>query len=130
MPNSVRNIMSTGQSAQAALSISGLIADNLTAIGANQAGALLVTGDNNVFTTVAAGTGAILPATATVSQGVQPGDEVQIANLGANPLSVYPPIGGTIQGGAANAAYAVPVGKTAVFTARPGGTSWIALLSA
>lgn len=58
-------------------------ADNLVATGANQAGALALTAQTSRFTTVAAGTGALLPASLA-------GLEITIINHGANPLTVYP----------------------------------------
>jgi hypothetical protein len=126
MPNSVRNIMGAGQPPLTAQMCSGTIADSQTATGTTQATGFSLAYDTVVFTTVAASTGATLPG----GNIAQPGDEVAVANLGANSLSVYPPVGGNINGGAANAALAVAAGKTAYFIARNGGLNWIAILSA
>jgi hypothetical protein len=84
----------------------------LTATGSTQGTALTLPTDFNVFTTTAASTGAILPATGFQ---VQVCDTIIIVNHGANSLAVYPPSGGTIGTGAANASYAVASGKTAWF---------------
>jgi hypothetical protein len=75
---------------------------NATAIPAGQ--------DWSVFTSVSAGQGAILPAT-----GVSVGEEYMVSNHGANALLIYPPVGGTVGGGALNAAYSLAAGKTGRF---------------
>jgi hypothetical protein len=68
----------------------------LTALGSTQSTAFLLTNNSwHEFTTVASGTGAILPV------GMAP-SEVRIFNDGPNPLHVYPPIGGTINSATAN----------------------------
>jgi hypothetical protein len=84
----------------------------LTAAGNSQGTALVIPSgqDLSVFTTVAASTGAILPAS-----GVSPGEEYVIANHGANALSVYPAVGGTMGTASANAAYSLAAGKTGYF---------------
>jgi hypothetical protein len=104
--------------------LSGNSQDSLTATGSTQATALALPGDNNTVTTTAASTGVRLKANPA------PGDEVIVANLGANALLVYPATGGAIQTGAANAGFSVAAGKTAKFVARPGSLNWIAMLSA
>lgn len=100
----------------------------LVAAGATQATATNAYSDVNVVTTVAAATGVILPPQREV------GDTVEVTNLGANSLSVYPPLGGNIGTGAANAAFAVPVSKTAIFRlvaiSAAGVQQWTSLLSA
>jgi len=101
----------------------GNVADGLTALGSTQATALLITEEANVFTTVAAATGAILRG------DLGPGDEQEVANYGANALLVYPPIGGTIQNGATNAGFSVAANKTARFRSR-NGLNFTAILSA
>jgi hypothetical protein len=73
--------------------------------------------DLQVFTTVAAGTGAIFAQTYGAN------DSVTIVNAGANPLKIYPASGNTINGGSANAAVSMPAGGIAVFVT-PDGTSW------
>jgi predicted deacylase len=94
------NMVSAGLSAIQAQAIQGRVASGLTATGSTQATALQLPADYNQFTTVAASTGAILPA-------LNPGDEVTIYNKGANALSVYPPVGGAINAVATNGAYSV-----------------------
>lgn len=72
----------------------------ITATGATQATAYPIGAVRSRFGVVAASTGAVLPTGA-------PGDEYTVANFGANSLTVYPPLGGTINGGATNAGVAV-----------------------
>lgn len=124
MAKSLKNIMGAGVAPLVAQMINGTASDGLVATGSTQGTALLCPSDVNVFTTVAASTGAQL------QNNPAPGDEVIVANLGANTLSVYPALGGAIQTGAANAAFSVAAGKTCKFIARTGSSNWIALLSA
>lgn len=117
------NLMAFGLSPFAAQAIVGDVADSLTATGSTQGTALKLSAANNVVTTTAASTGVQLPA-------MNVGDAVEVANLGANALLVYPLTGGTIQGGAANAGFSVGAGKTAVFTARSTPLNSFVFLSA
>lgn len=94
----IRNLQGTGISPLAASAIVGTIADGLTATGTTQATAYLVSTDTSVFSTVAANTGCRLP------MGGE-NDQYLIINDGANSLKIYPPNGGTINGGAADAPY-------------------------
>jgi len=89
-----------GLSAVAARAIQGTVANNLTATGSTQATALALPADICKFTTVAASTGAIIPPS-------NPTDSGTVYNGGANALSLYPPVGGTINGLSANAAYSI-----------------------
>src|SRR5690242_6265675 len=93
-----QRLVVAGLSAATAKAIQGTVASGLTATGSTQAGALALGADFNDFSTVASGTGALLPP-------MNPGDEVFVYNGGANALSVYPPVGVAINGGSANAAY-------------------------
>jgi hypothetical protein len=92
-----------------AMAITGDVATGLTAAGSTQATALALTAVNSVVSTAAAGTGVILEANLEV------GDTTRVTNLGANALLVYPPVGGAIQAGAANAGFSVATGKSAEF---------------
>lgn len=86
--------------------ILGDVATGLIATGTTQADAFALTASVNVFGTVAAGSGARADAYQDLS------DETLVANLGANALLVYPPVGGVINTLATNAAISVPAGKT------------------
>ncbi len=98
--------------AQASVGLLSSNSNNLTATGASQGTALALPSDFNIFTTVAASTGAILPAASSQNN---PADSYIVVNHGANALSVYPPTGGKIANGAANAAFSVAANKTAQF---------------
>lgn len=75
----------------------------LTATGSTQATALALVSDFSIFGTVAANSGAILGAR---------GDSF-VVNNGANTLTLYPPVGGNINGGTLNAGISIPAGKSA-----------------
>lgn len=119
----VGNLMAFGAQGFLAQAIVGDVANALTAAGSTQGTALKLSAVNNIVTTAAASTGVQVPA-------MLQGDSVTVVNLGANALSVYPVTGGTIQGGAANAAFSVPTLKSATFIARDGSGNLAAILSA
>lgn len=119
----VRNLMGTGSAPLNAQSAVGIVSNSLTATGSTQGNALALPSDFNVFTTVAASTGAILPSVSSA------GDWYTVVNHGANSLSVYPPTGGKIANGSANAAFAVGANKTAQFQSID-GLNFAASLSA
>jgi hypothetical protein len=85
----------------------------LTATGSSQATALQLANRTalNEITTAASSTGVVLPAPKSL------GMTITIANQGANTLSVYPQLGGTIDNGTANAAVTLAPGKTAAYEA-------------
>lgn len=109
MPSSLANLTGCGFAPNQAIQVSGTVTTALTATGTNQATALVIPANICQFTTVASGTGAILSATANVT------DDYLIYNGGANALLVYPPVGSNINTGAANAGFSVPVGKSCWF---------------
>ncbi len=109
------NLIGTGTPALRAQAMVGLFSNNLTALGASQGTALALPSDFNVVTTAAASTGAILPICGSTGNAVQPPDSITVINHGANPLTVYPPVGGKVANGATNAGLAIPATKTAVF---------------
>jgi hypothetical protein len=84
----------------------------LTATGTTQATAKQVSTDFEIYTTVAASSGCILPANMSVA------DQGWIINHGANSLTVYPPVGGKLANAAINTGFAVAAGK---------GMFWICL---
>ena len=103
-------------------SLAGTVQSALTATGASQATALALPAGTNAFGTVAASTGAILaPGTA--------GDEIDIYNGGANSLTVYPPVGGTINNLSANTGLALATLKSGKYKCLASLT-WYSILSA
>jgi hypothetical protein len=99
------------------------VATGLVATGASQGTALALTADINMFATVAAGTGAILPA-------LNPCDVSTVFNGGANALALYPPVGAKINGLGANAAYNVATATPLVEVTCVSATQYLARQSA
>lgn len=122
------NLLGSGNSALTAQASLGIInaSSALTATGTTQATALALPSDWNLFTTVAASTGCILPANGS---NVNMTDVYIVMNHGANTLSVYPPTGGKIANGSANAAFSVAANKMATFV-NIGSGNWAGSVSA
>lgn len=89
-----------GLSAVQATATQGIAANNLTATGTIQSNALALPADICKFTTVAAGTGAIIPP-------ANPADSGTVFNGGANALLLYPPLGGKVNALGTNAGYSI-----------------------
>jgi hypothetical protein len=80
-----------------AVNLIGDLDPAITATGSTAPTAYQIGSINSNVTVTAASTGVILPAPVS---GTGYGDYVLINNAGANALTVYPPTGGTINGGA------------------------------
>lgn len=119
---SVKKLMAAGLSSLSANSVVGQISPALTSVGGTQATALLLNHDINIFLTVAINTGAL----------INPDYEsFFIFNGGATALSLYPPLGGSIDGGSENAPIAVAQGaKMFVFRGSASGLDYVTLLGA
>lgn len=115
-------IASAGLGASTAQAIVGDVATGLTATGSTQATALALAAAINFVSTAAASTGVILPVG-------QAGDVVVVYNGGANSLTVYPPVGGTINNLSANTGLAVATLKSGMYV-YSGASSVASLLSA
>ena len=95
----------------------------LTALGSTQSTAFPLTNNSwHEFTTVASGTGAILPT------GMAP-SEIRVFNNGANPLRIYPPVGGTINAGTANLPVSLAAGNGLTYWASS-PSNWYSIQSA
>lgn len=99
----------------------------LTATGTSQGGALALTKDINVVSTVGAGSpapGVSLPVTppSTTSGGLR----ITIINAGANPLNVYPASGAQINSLGTNIAYSLASGARLDFLS-VSSTQWYTL---
>lgn len=93
-------------------------ANALTAAGSNQAGATPITTTVAEFGTVAASTGAVLPASA-------PGLQITVINNGANTLSVYPAGTDKINALSASAAFSMSSPPTVtIFFCTAAGQWW------
>lgn len=102
-------MMGVGTPAAQAQAISGTVTDAQTATGSTQGTALTLPSNIVRFSTVASGTGAIIPSSTQIS------DEYVVVNSGANALLVYPPTGASIAAGATNAGFSVAANKSAYF---------------
>lgn len=95
----------TGSLSLSALTLTGALLFNtaaaVSAAGTTQGNATALTADVNAVTTVASGTGVVLPANV--------GQETTVFNRGANALLVYPASSAKIDGASTNAAVSVPV---------------------
>jgi hypothetical protein len=104
------------------LHLAPAIADNLTAQGSLQTNGLALSSLVNVFTTVAAGTAAVLFA-------VQKGVVIEVWNFGVHPLTVFPPGGGTINAGSVNGDVGINPSSVLRFRCRSaasGASVWLA----
>jgi hypothetical protein len=108
---------------QPALAILGDISTSLSGAGTGQSTATPITVSIAIFTTVNAGTGALLPVTPTVSAC----DRLHVANHGINTLAVYPPSGGKLSNRSANVPALVAPNKCAEFVCL-NGTDYSAFL--
>lgn len=95
----------------------------LTATGSGQSDALQLTSTVNQVTTAAASTGVKLYAAAVA------GDVQMVYNGGANPITVYPQTGATINQLAANIGMILPLNTSCMYFAAS-TTAWVAVLSA
>lgn len=97
-----------------------MLVTGLTAQGNSQATGLNLPGLYNVFSTVAASTGAVLPFAPSGGEDT----EVMVRNGGASALSVYPPVNYKINNGATNAAVSVAAGAVSRFVREPSTGNW------
>lgn len=107
--------------------MTGGVATALTALagGGASSATQLSAGINVIGTCATSGDSAKLPLVGAIGSGIV------VRNGGAAPCSVYPPTGGTINGGSTDAAFSVTNAKTAqFFCASADGLTWIAVLSA
>ena len=87
------------------------VSNSVSAAGTTQGTATALTTQCNIVTTVASGTGVILP-TPTVA-----GSRITITNLGANTLSIYPQVGAQIDSLGTNVAGTLFVNQTISYVA-------------
>jgi hypothetical protein len=103
--------------------ISGDVLTGQSASNTTQATATAITADITVFSTVVSTGAAILPVNAGAA------DILVLNGQATNALVVFPPIGGTINGGSANASYSQAVSKCARYVTAD-GLNWYAMTSA
>lgn len=102
-------LMHAGFSAEQAIQICGGTQLSLISAGTTQLTAAQLPNSVNVFGTVGASSGCILRNDLSV------GEEQIVVNATATTLSIYPPVGGSINGGSVNAAITLVGNKRADF---------------
>lgn len=102
----------------------GASVDAVTGVGTAQVGAARLTGAINVVTTAVGQTAVVLPGSYPV------GSPIIVRVTSATAGLVFPPAGGSINGGSANASFSVAQNKPTVFYAHPNGIDYTAILSA
>lgn len=117
-----REMMNGGLSAGQAKAINGGVVPALSGAGTTQGTATAIRTSTAVFTTVGASSGGILPA-------CEIGDSVEVLNLGANALTIYPDSGARINAVATNGGISLGV-NTAIILRRFTATRWAGFLSA
>jgi len=104
-----RNLSALGLPGPLALNLGGQGNTTQVSAGTTNADATALSGDIVTLTTVAAGTGVIMPA-------MNQGDWVVVGNQGANALLVYPPSGGQINAlTRTTGGFSIAAAKQAVF---------------
>lgn len=98
-------------------------AGSLTATGSSQGTAFPIAKELNIFTTVASGTGAILPVSNALGNAIIAGYVVTILNEGASAILIYPPSGQQINSAGTNVAVSIASGGNARF-AFSGSNQW------
>lgn len=112
------------------VSAAGTIANTLTATGSSsQSGSYAITDDVSIFTSAAGNSGARLPLAGSPGEGPSPGDIFFIANLDSNTMLIFPPSGGALNGGSANASINLTTKKVGLFICID-GTNYLAITSA
>lgn len=100
--------------------------DVITTAVTTQAGAGLLTGSINRYVAAAGATAVILPANYAQLSGIVVYNNTSTATAGV----IFPPVGGSINGGAANASIALPASKGAICFAHPNGLDYTVVVSA
>ena len=99
----------------------GTVTPGLTATGSTATDAYKLSLDDfHLFTTVALGTGCIL------AQNYAPSDDVVVANDGANPLNIFPPATGAMNGGSVGWPLQIAAGTAARLKTQDGINWWSA----
>ena len=104
------HMLAAGMPPGLALAVTGSTGTGISAAGTTVADATELTEDHNVVSTVAASAGVVLP-----DSKVGPGDTIEVLNTGANPLTVYAPSGGSINGHTADVGVILNVKAVARF---------------
>ena len=109
-------VQGSGQSGGSAQAICGDVSAAVTATGSSATDAVSVSAVVTRVSSAAAGTGVKLPTP-------EAGAMMVVRNDGANTVTVYPPTGSTINGGASNT---IAAGKADLYFGT-GATTWVSL---
>ena len=123
-----KEVVGSGVWKGSASAMTGSVAVGLTAAGTAYTDCLRLTAATNVIATAGASSGVGIPL-------ADIGDKVYVRNGGASAMAVYPPVGGTINGGSANAA--ISLATTSITTraaeficVSADGLTWVSLAGA
>lgn len=119
----LRNQIGSGTAPQAAQADQGFITNSVNVTGSTSQGNQAFPSDFVVVTTAPGSAGLTLPSNAA------PTDSYVLVNHGGSACLVWPPSGGKIANGSANASFSVGATKVATFE-NLDGTNWCATLSA
>ena len=122
------NVTGLGTPAQTASAIVGGVNSTVAAAGTTQATATLLPFSSNFVVSTGTG-GVILPPGIGSTISLSAGDSMRVFNYSGGSINVYPPTGGKISNGSANAAFVITNTKGAEFVCID-GTSFAANLSA
>lgn len=96
--------------------LSKSLVTGLVGTGSTQGTATPLTANINIATTVASGTGFILPIITPDGNSIKSGTEIKLFNRGANTASLYPPSGGQIESLGTNNPSGIAPGGNAIAT--------------
>lgn len=118
-----QNLIGSGASTELSKHICGAGPAAISAAGNSQATATPLADAVNVVSTVSASQGVILRG------DLNRGEEQTVINTSATTLAVYPPVGGTINGGSANASVNLLANKRADFMCVLPGLNFTSVIS-
>lgn len=96
--------------------LSKSLVTGISGAGSTQGTATPLTASINIATTVASGTGFILPLITPDGNPIKSGTEIKLFNRGVNTASLYPPLGGQIEALGTNNPSGVAPGGNAIAT--------------
>lgn len=117
------DLMGVGFSGGQAAVIGDTLTANLACVGTAQVGAAPVVNSVTTLTTSAGQTAAVLPASWPLLSNLL------VYNNSATAATVFPPVGGTIDNGAANTSVAIAQNRGRIFV-RLTNTAWITVYGA
>lgn len=111
------NVIHTGTApANAGSIVGGMVTTTAAAGNASTNATLLSISSNFLLTTGAGSSGVILPPGNGTADGLAAGDTITVFNQTGQTILVYPPLGGKLNNGSANAGLSMTNGKNAQFT--------------